>query len=89
MQAGLDLLDRDHHAIHGLLDRLAGSANGLITALNAGDGAAVERSAAERLAEMLAGTRTPLLRHLEDEEDIVVPLLTRHGDPFDLARAGG
>jgi hypothetical protein len=34
---------------------------------------------------VIATAAAPLRRHLHDEEDIVVPMLTRYGDPFELA----
>jgi hypothetical protein len=39
-------------------------------------------------AGVLAGSTTPLTRHFDDEEDVVVPMLTLHGDPFELKTAG-
>ena len=85
MQAGFALLDRDHDAIHRVLAEMAEAAVALNRALAAGAGAP---AAAERLAEVMAAAGRPLIRHLDDEEDIVVPLLTLHGDPFELAKAG-
>jgi iron-sulfur cluster repair protein YtfE (RIC family) len=82
MAAGFALLDRDHDAIHRLLEELAGAAVALNRALGSGaDGAAP----ADRLAAVIATAAAPLRRHLHDEEDIVVPMLTRYGDPFELA----
>ena len=85
MAAGFALLDRDHEAIHQVLAELADAATALDRALAAGPDAP---AAADRLAAVIAGAAAPLNRHLHDEEDIVVPLLTRHGDPFELADGG-
>lgn len=84
MQAGFDLLDRDHETIHQILAELAEAAVALQRALAAGSDAP---AAAARLAAVIEGAGRPLTRHLDDEEDIVVPMLTRYGDPFELADA--
>jgi len=78
--AGIDLLDRDHDAIHGHLDTLyqAGLAFHQAVAGNT----AMASDAATRLSDVLEQVERPLLRHLEDEEDIVIPLITRHSDVF-------
>ena len=86
MAAGFALLDRDHDTIHRILAELADAAAALNRALAAGADAP---AAADRLAAAIAAAGRPLTRHLDDEEDIVVPLLTRHGDPFELEGAAG
>lgn len=78
--AGIDLLDRDHDTIHGHLEALFQSGLAFhqgvsAKALNASD-------AASRLADVLDAAGPALIRHLDDEEDIVVPLITRHADVF-------
>ena len=77
---GLDLLDRDHDAIHGHLESLFQAGTGFHRAVsgNAPDAA----DPAHRLADVLDVIAPPLLRHLEDEEDIVIPLIAAHGDPL-------
>ena len=37
----------------------------------------------EALCKAIESAAGPLARHLHDEEDIVIPLLTLHGDPFE------
>lgn len=78
--AGLDLLDRDHDAIHGHLEALyqAGLALARAVAGAAPDGA----DSAHGLADALDRAGPPLARHLEDEEDIVIPLMALRGDPL-------
>jgi iron-sulfur cluster repair protein YtfE (RIC family) len=78
--AGIDLLDADHDAIHGHLERLfkAGLAFHQAVASDAPD--AEDRAA--RLAEVLDRVMPAASRHLEDEEDIVIPLIQRHADAF-------
>jgi len=78
--AGIDLLDRDHDVIHGHLDALFQS--GLAFHQAVAGNAPMVSDAAARLADALDQAGRPLQRHLEDEEDIVVPLITRHADAF-------
>lgn len=78
LKRGFDILDGDHHLIHEALERNAESANGFLRALQqdqdrqrfAADAYAGEN---ERLVAMLA-------RHLEDEEDLIVPLILERGE---------
>jgi len=78
--AGIDLLDRDHDAIHGTLETLFRSGLAFHQAVIGNTPAAAD--AANRLAETLDQASPLLARHLEDEEDIVIPLITRHADRF-------
>lgn len=80
MQAGFALLDRDHDAIHQVLADLAEAAVALNRSFAARWG---EAEAAEGLAKVIEAAGRPLTRHLDDEEDVVVPMLTRYGDPFE------
>ncbi len=78
LKRGFDILDGDHHLIHEALERNAESANGFLRALQedqdrqrfAADAYAGEN---ERLVAMLA-------RHLEDEEDLIIPLILERGE---------
>ena len=70
MARGFDLLDRDHHALDPWLARLTEEANALIRA--------PDREAAGRLLGSLDAFAPFLARHLEDEEDLVVPVILRH-----------
>ncbi len=66
---GFEILDRDHHAMDGLLARFTDAANGVL------------RGRAETgafRAELLSFDRM-LDRHLEDEEDLIVPVILKHG----------
>jgi iron-sulfur cluster repair protein YtfE (RIC family) len=74
--AGFDLLDADHHAMDGLLAGFAGAANGAIRA--ADDPAALVDRAAD-LSRCMADFRRMLGRHLDDEEDLIVPVILRSG----------
>lgn len=73
---GFEMLDRDHHAMDGLLDRFATSANGVLGALEdpdrLTDATGAFRDEANSFADMLR-------RHLSDEEDLIVPVILHHG----------
>ncbi len=76
--AGIDLLDRDHDAVHAHLEILAARGNAFHQAVRAG--AADRSDYAARMADALTAASPALLRHLDDEEDIVIPLMARHAD---------
>lgn len=77
IQHGLDLLDRDHDAIHAHLEALFQSALAFHHAIR--DGAPGAPDCAHRLSDVLDQAAPALARHLEDEEDIVIPLMTLRG----------
>lgn len=83
MAAGFELLDRDHEAVHALLVGTAEAANGFNRALQAGGDL---RPHGDALAAAIAAVPGPLLRHLSDEEEIVVPVITLRGDPIQPQR---
>ena len=73
---GIALLDRDHEAIHQVLENLFKAGLALHQGLagpDAGDRAA-------RLGDVIERAQTPLARHLDDEEEIVIPLIALKGD---------
>ena len=69
LASGFKILDRDHHAMDGLLQRFADSANGVLQGK-------VEAGA---FRKEVAAFEALLLRHLEDEEDLIVPILLKYG----------
>ncbi|MFN3937566.1 MAG: hemerythrin domain-containing protein [Gemmobacter sp.] len=73
--AGFELLDADHKALDGILSRFADAAN---SAIRAEEGQRHRAAAGEFLTE-LRTTQRLLDRHLTDEEDLVVPVILRHG----------
>lgn len=66
---GFDILDKDHHRMDELLHGFAAAANGLMQGK-------VETG---RYRDQVAEFEGFLLRHLEDEEDLIVPILLKHG----------
>lgn len=77
IQAGVDLLDRDHDAIHAELEALHGAGLAFHQAVQGGAPAAGD--AASRLADRLDVSLPLATRHLDDEEDIVIPLIALNG----------
>lgn len=75
--AGIDLLDRDHDAIHGMLEALF--RNGLAFHQAVMARAADAADHAHQLSDLIDANARPLLRHLEDEEDIIIPLIQLRG----------
>ena len=71
---GFDMLDADHHALHALIDRFA---KGATAALQAPDDKTQHARTARFLTD-LADFNRLLIRHLEDEEDLVLPVVLKH-----------
>lgn len=75
--AGIDLLDRDHDVIHGTLKAMFRDGLAFHQAMTAKAIDAPDK--AGRLADRIEANARPLLRHLEDEEDIIIPLIQLRG----------
>lgn len=75
---GIDLLDRDHDAVHAHLEAMLNAGRAFHMAVSAGAPDAAD--AARRLADALDAALPALARHLDDEEDIVIPLLALKGE---------
>jgi hypothetical protein len=75
---GFELLEEDHHVIHTLLERNAEAANAFYQDLMSGsERMPFSRDAyAAEAGSLLKG----LMRHLEDEEDLLIPLLLDQGE---------
>jgi hypothetical protein len=75
---GFDVLEGDHHAIHADMAATAETANALLRALS-GDADTLRRRGDDYAAAsglLLKG----LIRHLDDEEDLIVPLILDRGE---------
>jgi hemerythrin-like domain-containing protein len=78
MVAGFALLEADHDLIHQRLVATVEQARGLLSALsNPGEGA---RRAADTYAAEAGNFLDLLLRHLADEEELVIPAMLKHGE---------
>ena len=75
LSRGFELLDGDHTALDGALHHFAETANAILGRLRAGEPATDE---AKAFAGWLGTFGQLLARHLEDEEDIVIPVLLKH-----------
>lgn len=71
---GFEILDKDHHALDGILHRFADGANDV---LRHAEGGAHDEIG--RFRDGLTEFGRFLGRHLEDEEEIVVPIILHHG----------
>lgn len=76
---GVDLLDRDHDVVHEDLDHLFKAAVAFHQDLQGGAPTTADRASA--LADVIDTMGRRVLRHLHDEEEIVIPLIaTRSGE---------
>jgi hypothetical protein len=75
---GFDILEGDHHHIHADMARTAETANALLQALHA-DGDRVRRCG-DDYADASGALLKGLVRHLDDEEDLIVPLILDRGE---------
>ena len=74
---GFDVLEGDHHAIHADMARVAETANALLRALS---GRLDTRACSEAHAAASGALLGGLIRHLDDEEDLIVPLILARGE---------
>ncbi|MEJ2375284.1 MAG: hemerythrin domain-containing protein [Pseudolabrys sp.] len=75
---GFDVLEGDHHAIHADMARVAETANALLRAL-AGDADRL-RTCGDDYTAASSALLDGLMRHLDDEEDLIVPLILDRGE---------
>lgn len=78
LSLGFEVLEGDHHHIHGDMARTAETANALLQALR-GD-ADTLRHCSDGYADASAALLKGLIRHLDDEEDLIVPLILDRGE---------
>jgi iron-sulfur cluster repair protein YtfE (RIC family) len=75
---GFEVLERDHAALHAALGVIVQRANAVL-APGTGDAGAF-RGHLERYLQAQRALGQSLLRHLDDEEDLVIPLLLERGE---------
>ena len=78
LKRGFDILDGDHHLIHDALERNAETANAFVRALQESEDR--QRFAADAYADENSRLIAMLKRHLDDEEDLIIPLILDRGD---------
>jgi iron-sulfur cluster repair protein YtfE (RIC family) len=71
---GFEMLDADHHALHDLIDRFAKGANAVLHEADARR----QRDKVARFLTDLSDFDRLLVRHLADEEDLVLPVVLKH-----------
>jgi iron-sulfur cluster repair protein YtfE (RIC family) len=78
--AGFDVLASDHELIHEGIVSIVEAINAFIATLQTGAAADTDaqRRAADRYIEASRLLHGRLERHLEDEEDLIIPLMLRH-----------
>jgi len=75
---GFDVLESDHEAIHAEIMRTVESANGLLRTMESDDDA--RRVATELYADTSERLLKFLVRHLDDEEDLIMPVILDQGE---------
>ena len=85
LSRGFEILERDHDALHQALEGLAERADAVLRP-DLADPAAFRRELG-RLADAHTAIGPNLLRHLDDEEDLVVPLILEQGERALFGRA--
>src|SRR5215510_8105410 len=84
---GFDVLEGDHHHIHGDMALTAETANALLHSLQGGGDAM--RRCGDNYADASGTLLKGLVRHLDDEEDLIVPLiLDRSEEALGVAHHG-
>lgn len=73
LRRGFEILDSDHHLIHGLLEENAIAARRFLEGLEKGGDAML--FAAEIYGRQADRLVAGLMRHLEDEEDLIIPMM--------------
>jgi len=75
---GFDVLESDHHVIHADMAATADATNAFLRAL-AGKTDTLQRCG-DDYAQASGGLLKGLIRHLDDEEDLIVPLILDRGE---------
>ncbi|HET8974806.1 MAG TPA: hemerythrin domain-containing protein, partial [Pseudolabrys sp.] len=84
---GFDVLEGDHHHIHVDMARTAETATALLRALQCG--CDTMRQCGDGYADASGALLKGLVRHLDDEEDLIVPLiLDRSEEALGVAHHG-
>jgi hemerythrin-like domain-containing protein len=87
LMRGFDVLEGDHHHIHADMARTAETANALLRSLQGGGD--IMRRCGDDYADASGVLLEGLVRHLDDEEDLIVPLiLDRSEEALGVAHHG-
>ena len=82
LAAGFDVLARDHEMLHDGIMTIVETVNQFIATIRTEDesNADARRHAADKYVEASALMHARLYRHLEDEEDLIIPIMLAQGD---------
>jgi hemerythrin-like domain-containing protein len=75
---GFEVLEGDHEVLHTGIVKSVETANNLLRSLT--EGGDTMRFTADRYAEVNEQLLRQMLRHLDDEEDLIVPLILARGE---------
>jgi len=75
---GFDVLEGDHHHIHTDMERTANAVNALLRTLRTEADTLQQNS--NEYADASGALLKGLIRHLDDEEDLIVPLILDRGE---------
>lgn len=78
--AGFDVLARDHELLHEGIMQIVEKVNAFITTLQNASTVDAQRLAADRYIAAASDMHRRLGRHLEDEEDLIIPLMLARGE---------
>ncbi len=78
LMRGFDVLEGDHHHIHADMALTAENANALLQAMRAD--VDTLRRCGDAYADLSGALIKGLIRHLDDEEDLIVPLILDRGE---------
>lgn len=78
LRRGFEILDSDHHLIHDLLEENAAAGRQFLEGL--GKGGDALRFGSEAYGQQADRLVTGLMRHLEDEEDLIIPMMLDRGE---------
>lgn len=74
--SGFDILEQDHHELEAVIGTTLAALDSLVAAVHSGaEHSSAQRAAAERYIDSSERLCGQLLRHLEDEEELIIPLL--------------
>lgn len=78
---GLDLLENDHHLIHSCIDNVILEGNSLIKTINNNKTLDIKKVVGSYKVVNDEFNKL-LMAHLNDEEDLLIPLVVKHGENY-------
>lgn len=75
LAAGFDVLGRDHELLHAGLVEIAETVNDFLSTLRERKDKSTQRATGERYVAASVEVFRRLMRHLDDEEDLIIPIM--------------